>query len=874
MRILRRLIPILLLVLALNFIVWAAVNRSVSERAWGGVINGLSYSGYMEGDAANRLTDAQIDHDMSVLAGHTLSVRIYGVGDGLDRIVAAAAKYNINVNLGAWISRDPGSNAQEVAHAVDLAHAYPNVKRLLIGNEALLREDISVADLIDTIDRVKRQVNIPVSTAEPWHIWLKYPELADTVDFITVHILPYWEGVPEDGAVPYVMYRYRQLTTAFPQKHIYIGEVGWPSEGQWVRGAEPSQINQSRFIRDFLNIATDQRLDYTIIEAFDAPWKRVIEGSVGAHWGLWNVEGKPKFAMSGSVAESTRWLQGCLIASLLAFGPIQWFVRRRPGLKFVGQVFYASLIQAVCSVLVWAVMAALAEKIISGNTSVWVALIGAQGVLLALLLVDGLELTEVIWTNQQRRPFAPISNWQPPPDAPKVSIHVPCYNEPAHMVIETLDALSRMEYPNFEVLVIDNNTKLAEVWKPLEAHCAKLGARFRFFHLPQWPGFKAGALNFGLSQTAPDAQIVGVIDSDYIVTPDWLRATIPYFDKQDVAFVQAPQDYRDGGENRFKRMCYWEYAGFFHIGMVQRNERNAIIQHGTMTLIRKTALADTGGWAEWCICEDAELGLRLFEHGFDSVYLNHSFGRGLIPDNFSAYKTQRFRWAYGAVQIIKRHWRSLGRGDQLTRGQRYHFISGWLPWFADAANIIFAVAAIFWSVLLMFHLVEFPPAVFLVPTLSAFIFKVVAGFWLYRARIECGLRDRIGAAIAGMALSHAVARAVWQGLFTDSKPFFRTPKCKDQPAAIQAFLMAREEIALLLALAGCAIAVLCIFTSQNRNAILWALMLGVQTLPYLAALAVASVNAWPGGAQVNAIPAQINGAKPGVGVSGVPVKVH
>jgi cellulose synthase/poly-beta-1,6-N-acetylglucosamine synthase-like glycosyltransferase len=163
------------------------------------------------------------------------------------------------------------------------------------------------------------------------------------------------------------------------------------------------------------------------------------------------------------------------------------------------------------------------------------------------------------------------------------------------MVIKTLNALARLDYPNFEVLVVDNNTQDESVWKPLEEHCASLGTRFRFFHLPKWPGFKAGALNFALQQTAEEAEIIGVIDSDYIVTPDWLRATLPYFDKPEVAFVQAPQDYRDADENYFKRMCYWEYAGFFHIGMVQRNERNAIIQHGTMTLIRAVTLRNVKG---------------------------------------------------------------------------------------------------------------------------------------------------------------------------------------------------------------------------------------------------------------------------------------
>ncbi len=318
MVVIRRTAIIITIVLLANFAVWAIVNRSVSERSWGGVINGLSYSAWQAGDQANHLSDSDIEADMAALAGHTNSVRTYGVNDGLDRIPAIAARHNLNVNLGAWISPDAGANAQEVAHAIDVVHNNPNVKRLTIGNESLLREDLKPAELIAFIERAKREVNIPVSTAEPWHIWLKYPELADSVDFITVHILPYWEGVPVDGALPYLLYRYRQLAAAFPQKHIYIGEVGWPSEGQWVKGAEPSQVNQAKFIRDFLNTATEERLDYSVIEAFDTPWKRAIEGTVGAHWGLWNQGHEPKFAMSGSVAESTRWVEGCLISSLLS----------------------------------------------------------------------------------------------------------------------------------------------------------------------------------------------------------------------------------------------------------------------------------------------------------------------------------------------------------------------------------------------------------------------------------------------------------------------------------------------------------------------------------------------------------------------------
>jgi exo-beta-1,3-glucanase (GH17 family)/cellulose synthase/poly-beta-1,6-N-acetylglucosamine synthase-like glycosyltransferase len=845
---LRRTLLIIGIIIALNSAFWSLTNPTAEERPWGGLINGLSYTPWRENLVADKGQHAdatEIDANLAKLAEHAMMVRTYGTNGGQELVPKLAARHGLRVTLGIWIGNDLAANELEIANGIDLARNNPNVKRVLVGNESLLRGDISVPQLIEYIQRVQRQVTIPVSTAEPWHVWQDHPELAPAVDFITTHILPYWEGVPIDRAVDFVADRYGQIKKEYPDKHIVIGEVGWPSDGQWFKGAEPSRINQGRFVRQFLNFATEEKLDYFIIEAFDSAWKRKLEGTVGAHWGLWDREMTAKFPMSGTITESRNGTLGFGIASLLALLPMFIFIRRHPNLRVMGQLFYAGLIQAVCSVLVWAVIAALVGNIISATSFAWVALIVAQIVLLSVLLVDGYELTEVVWANQWRRNFLPHDEALPA-DAPKVSIHVPCYNEPPHMVIETLNALAQLDYPNFEVLVIDNNTKDEAVWRPLEAHCAVLGARFRFFHLPKWPGYKAGALNFALQQTAPDASIVGVIDSDYVVLPEWLRATIPYFEKDKVAFVQAPQDYRDWPGDSFKTMCNWEYAGFFHIGMVQRNERNAIIQHGTMTLMRKGALQEVGGWSEWCICEDAELGLRLFEAGYESVYLNHSLGKGLIPDSFAGYKSQRFRWAYGAVQIIKRHLSALlPGGKELTTGQRYHFVSGWLPWFADAANLVFAVAAIFWSVLLWAKWVEFPPAVFLVPTLSAFAFKIIAGFWLYSKRLNCSWRNRIGAAIAGMGLTHAVGRAVWQGMFTSGTPFFRTPKCEDRPALMQGFLMAREEVVLLVGLLFCAGSLLQLYGVANRNAVLWAMMLFVQSLPYWAALITSLMCAVP-----------------------------
>ena len=400
-----------------------------------------------------------------------------------------------------------------------------------------------------------------------------------------------------------------------------------------------------------------------------------------------------------------------------------------------------------------------------------------------------------------------------------------------------------------EVLVVDNNTLDPALWEPVAEHCARLGAKFRFFHLGRWPGFKAGALNFAMGQTAADAEIVGVLDSDYIVDRDWLRCMVPQFANPRVGFVQSPQDYHDNDGSFFKRLMFWEYAGFFKLGMVNRNERNAIIQHGTMSLVRRSALEQGGNWSEWTITEDAELGLRLFRAGWEAVYSPRSFGRGVMPDDFAAFRKQRFRWAYGAMQIVRGHAGALLNpfNRELTLGQRWAFVTGWLPWVGDALGLAFLVMGLAWSIGLIVAPMrfEFPIVLFMVPSIGLFFFKLAQIFALYGAKVPCGWRDRLGAAVAGLALSHTIGKAVWKGLFIRSAPFLRTPKMEDAPALVQGLVMAREELALLVASWTAMIAVGWVHHLATAEAKLWCAVLLTQSLPYLSAVTVAVVAAFP-----------------------------
>ena len=351
-----------------------------------------------------------------------------------------------------------------------------------------------------------------------------------------------------------------------------------------------------------------------------------------------------------------------------------------------------------------------------------------------------------------------------------------------------------------------------------------------------------------MRQTAGDAEVIAVIDSDYVVDSKWLRDLTPQFLKKKVAIVQAPQDYRDDRENLFKSMCYSEYRGFFSIGMVVRNERNAIIQHGTMTMVRRKVLEEVGGWAEWCITEDAELGLRIFEEGYEAFYVDKSYGKGLMPDNFINFKKQRFRWAYGSVQIMKHHLWELLRSKQshLTFGQRYHFVAGWLPWIADSINLIFTAFALLWSTYMLHnpHTVDAPMLILSIVPLTFFVFKVAKMLYLYLRRVNASISQTIGSAIAGLALTHTIAKAMLYGVISNNLPFFRTPKKVAGSAFLNALQAAREEALIAIALLLASYYLYNLDTLPTADHYCWIIVLLVQSTPYIAAVTMSCISGW------------------------------
>jgi exo-beta-1,3-glucanase (GH17 family)/cellulose synthase/poly-beta-1,6-N-acetylglucosamine synthase-like glycosyltransferase len=835
---------------ALTIMAWALYNRPETEPAWPERIQGFAFAPFQAGQGPvwSKYPDVdQIEADIALLENRTHAIRTYTVERTLGEIPRLAAKHGINVALGAWVSDDHDKTVDAITRMLDISVHSRNVVRIVVGNEVLLRGDIPAKQLITYLDMARARTDIPVSTAEPPYIWKKHPELVNHVDYIAVHLLPYWEGIAVDEAINYVVNNINELKQLYPGKRIVIGEVGWPSNGRSIRDAVASVSNQAVFLRRFLARAAEEKYTYYIMEAFDQPWKRETEGAVGAYWGVYDVDRKPKFQLTEPIVEIPDWpvLAGISVVISLIIFSLLLIDSRHLGAR--GRGFLALITYAAATAAVWIIYDYTHQYLTLTSLIVGILLIVGMIGVIVVLLAEAHEWAEALWTQEHRRIFRAIEVDEEA--LPMVSVHVPAYNEPPDMMIRTLDALAQLDYPRFEVIVIDNNTSDPAVWQPVREHCERLGARFRFFHEDPLAGYKAGALNLALQHTDPAAEIIAVIDSDYLVHPRWLRDLTPQLLQEKTAIMQAPQDYRDAQENAFKAMCYAEYRGFFYIGMITRNERNAIIQHGTMTLVRKSALQDVSGWAEWCITEDAELGLRIFEQGLEASYVPTSYGQGLMPDTFTDYKKQRFRWAFGAVQIMRHHAGKLlfGSRGRLTAGQRYHFLAGWLPWIADGINLLFNVGAIYWSLGMLAaprHVAP-PLLIFSILPLALFTFKVGKLVYLYRTRVGATTLQTLAAALAGLSLTHTIGKATLTGFFVKSKPFFRTPKQAHKHALLKALGAAREEVLLCMALCLAATGIILSFGTENLDLLMWTIMLLLQAVPYAAAVIVSTISALP-----------------------------
>ncbi len=816
---------------------WALTRDHISAPNYQGQLASVSYAPFEGNNHPDLNSASSAEHiraDLKLLSPLTRAIRTYSATGGVELVPAIANEFGMRVSLGAWIDKDQNRNEREVRSVIDLARRNGNVSSIVVGNETIYRDDVKIGELIQYIQRVKRSASVPVTTGEIWSVWRDHPELVSAVDYIAVHILPYWEGLSEKSAVDAAIGGYETLRRLYPGKRIVIAEFGWPSAGYNLRNATPGRIEQATVLRDFVSRAEAFGIDYNIVEAIDQPWK-YFEGGVGPYWGMLDASRQAKFSWTGIITNPDHW--------------------RLAGIALLVSVLLSMPILAASTVTLWQTTTLAAAANVVGA---WVAAVfaywnghyfvpgaafalGLGTFLLVPLIIIALsrveEIAQIAFGRKPRRliespPLVPEAS------APKVSIHIPAHNEPPEMLKQTLDAIARIDYPNFECVLVINNTPDPAMWLPIEEHCRALGERFKFVRADDVVGFKAGALRLAIIHTAADAEIIGVLDADYVVHPDWLKDLVPQFRDPTVGLVQAPQDHRDGTRSVMHQAMNGEYAGFFDIGMVQRNEYNAIVVHGTMCLVRRTALEAAGGWSSDTICEDTDLGLTMLELGWQAHYTNRRYGHGLLPDTFDAYKKQRHRWAYGGFQILKKHWRRFLPGaSRLTRDQKREFSLGWLNWLgAEALGVVVAILNIIWVPVIAFLDIAVPDRILTIPILGAFVVSFAHFVTLYRLRVRTNTGGMLGSVFAAMSVQWTVARAVGFGVIKDHMPFVRTAKGgMRRRTDFHAFWEA--------VLAGLLISSAAVLVATNAKEIreinIFAVVLLIQSLPFVAAVSLA-----------------------------------
>jgi cellulose synthase/poly-beta-1,6-N-acetylglucosamine synthase-like glycosyltransferase len=492
--------------------------------------------------------------------------------------------------------------------------------------------------------------------------------------------------------------------------------------------------------------------------------------------------------------------------------------------------------------LEWTIASHLGAASTAGGVLLWIFEVAAALLACAYLW----ELCDALGTEHwRRRVTATVELHAPDGDLPFVSLHVPAHNEPPDMVIETLTSLISLDYPRYEVILIDDNTEDESLWRPVEQWCAGHGVTFA--HLADWPGYKSGALNYALRElTDPRAELIGVVDSDYQLDPGFLRRCAPAFAEPRVGFIQAPQDYRDWQHAPYYRRLYYSYKYFFAVSQPSRNERDGAIFAGTMGLIRRVALDQLGGWDEWCITEDAELSLRLLRAGWNGLHVDQTWGRGIMPLTFEALKGQRYRWCFGGIQILRMHGRSMIPGRQsaenrLTTAQRWAYLAGALQWYGDLLGLVFLMFLLAGAANLALGGGELFRKLtpFLVATVPVLVgLGLVRAVALLRRGTGASWRDALGAFFIWQSTSLVVARASLLGLFARKAAFLRTPKTSEKVRWWEALRSNWAESALAVTgLAGIAGA---LTRATQLSGVLLAALLVFPTL----GMAAAPVNSW------------------------------
>ncbi len=709
---------------------------------------------------------ASVRADLLQLRHYTDCIRIYSSVENTLPLYDIAEEMKFRVIAGVWLDENKLKNNIAVDSAIKYLPRYTNIIAVVVGNETQLLKRISIDELSLYVKAVRDALVFPVGTAEFPFFWTEHKTFAKNVDFIGFHSFAYWEGISSKYALTAIVEDYRSLESLFPDKHILLLETGWPTRGAYRLLAKTSILAQRDFLAQIENTKSDIGNFYNFIEAYDQPWKiKESEGRVGAHWGIFDKNGEDKI-----VAQNNMHMFVGVINIILYIFFVVVFVKKYLRLKIVAHVMYALFLGLMILVVTTLAQVLVFEYFLFSIVSIFL-LIPSQIIITIILSAHFVDIVRIIGEDSELEnkvyPTCPTKRF--------VSIHIPCRNENPDQVICAIKSCLAQSYKNIEIIVIDNNTTDPMLWQPVKDFCAN-HKQVKFVHIENLSGYKSGALNLALQYTDPNVDTIAVIDSDYVVHPEWLEKVLIFF-SDTVKSVQSPQAYKNTGRGYFEKALILEQILFFSIGMKIRNLSNSIIQHGTMCVIDKKALLDIGSWPIHSITEDTYVGIKLLSRGYRAIYIPEVLGEGIAPNAFSEYSKQRFRWVYGAMRILIEHKKMFfSRHSPLTCAQRYYFITGWLYWIAHIFFPIFMGYALVQSYFVLSEERYFAPALLLAPILIYIVLEIVTVSFALKKVARASVLELIITLIAGASLTSTITKAVWVSLFKKTKPFEVTKK--------------------------------------------------------------------------------------------------
>jgi glucan 1,3-beta-glucosidase len=281
-------------------VTWSEVERTQLESDLHAVlsrgVHGLCFSPYLEGQApGSAVGTAQIRERLQLIKPYTAWVRTFSCTDGHEETPRIAHELGMKTLVGAWLGTDQEINTRELQGLIEVAQA-GHADIVAVGNEVLLREDLSEDTLLGCIERVKRELpGVPVGYVDAYYLFEKHPRITAACDVVLTNCYPFWEGCPLEQAVAYMQDMVARTRAAAPGKRIVISETGWPDQGSAFHGAVPSREGAMRYFVDTHRWAQEDGIETFYFAAFDEAWKVGAEGDVGAYWGLWDKNGQPKF---------------------------------------------------------------------------------------------------------------------------------------------------------------------------------------------------------------------------------------------------------------------------------------------------------------------------------------------------------------------------------------------------------------------------------------------------------------------------------------------------------------------------------------------------------------------------------------------------